>query len=603
MGCHPKGVMRMTLRKLSNISNNGGGNELIDIVKTTKQVIDGGKWVHTKNSAGNTAYTFHSDGKPLNLGELEMLFKLVAYVAKQKRRQYSYWFLKSLDNFILYWNQDAVFTFVVDENNLVRAVNFSVLTFIDEIRSYALIAGLSLGDGDGSGIMNLMAGCYAEYSGSVAKNEVVRLYAVTMVLDPKFVEGMNAFGKSFCHPYRPCPQGEISFVEAVKERAIKMYIEPCFGVVQSGGRPFLIDTDKKKLNFNDSFDSIKPAKNKRVDDFVKGYVVNPEREDFVLVVDLFNPASVIKKPSLDELWEKEFSKRRQEGSFERRSLEAIRERVQKWKSEPITIDDVRDVEKLMISRDWLGLGELEKAQIKNSIIFVCGAGVSAGAVISLLKIGFRRIIVADGDVLELHNVGLSRNEYRAQKHVGKNKALAIKSICDEMFPENDVVAYPYYVSTPHLQTLIPLVDVLVNAIDFEKEEDYMASHSLAREYGVVEIFPFALGRHGIVVVNKKGCPHFDEYLGANTPQQRQDAFVKFALGELEPLVSEVEWGKMTKLLEKYEMSKHFYRCEPQCPAVVTMLGAYISKIIVDEVLEVKQGIQSSYESFPKLNRC
>lgn len=81
--------------------------------------------------------------------------------------------------------------------------------------------------------------------------------------------------------------------------------------------------------------------------------------------------------------------------------------------------------------------EEEQGRLMNGCVFVCGTGGMGGAaVMSLIRAGIGRLILADIDVFEVSN--LNRQLFATMKSVGQDKAKATAAACREINPMAEI---------------------------------------------------------------------------------------------------------------------------------------------------------------------
>ncbi|SDX18454.1 ThiF family protein [Ruegeria halocynthiae] len=157
------------------------------------------------------------------------------------------------------------------------------------------------------------------------------------------------------------------------------------------------------------------------------------------------------------------------------------------------------------------VSEDEQARLRNACVFVCGTGGMGGsAIMTLIRAGVGRLILADLDAFEVSN--LNRQLFATLKTVEQDKAQATRDQCLQINPEAEIEVLGADWSN-HVECLVQSADVVINGTD-----DLGASlllYRTARAKGRVVIDAYASPLPSVYVTGP-GDPMPEERLGYTT---------------------------------------------------------------------------------------
>ena len=164
------------------------------------------------------------------------------------------------------------------------------------------------------------------------------------------------------------------------------------------------------------------------------------------------------------------------------------------------------------------VNEAEQAKLKDSCVFICGAGGMGGsAIMNLVRAGIGKLIIADLDGFELSN--LNRQLFATLDSVDRHKAHATRDQCLRINPEAEIEVLE--ADWPdHVERLVRACDVVINGTD-----DLGASlllYRTARKLGrhVIDAYASPLPS---VYVTAPDDPMPEEWLGYPTVGTAWDA--------------------------------------------------------------------------------
>lgn len=149
----------------------------------------------------------------------------------------------------------------------------------------------------------------------------------------------------------------------------------------------------------------------------------------------------------------------------------------------------------LVSRNTAFIAPEQQYRIKNKRILFAGCGLGSNIAVLSARLGFTKFIVADFDQVETSN--LNRQAF-SKKHVGVNKALALKDVLLSLNPNMEVEAFPEKLSVSNIDALIDKSDLIVNTVDFDST--CYNINDLANRQGKPVFFPLNIGFGGFLLV-------------------------------------------------------------------------------------------------------
>lgn len=136
------------------------------------------------------------------------------------------------------------------------------------------------------------------------------------------------------------------------------------------------------------------------------------------------------------------------------------------KKSNINNETLTEAERQRYSRQLLieNWGERGQLKIKNTVVFVAGAGGSGSAVLmQLTQLGFGKIIICDFDSVELSN--LNRQFLHTEARVGMNKALSARKTLKEINPNLEIIACTDRITAENAEQLMASADIVFDCVD------------------------------------------------------------------------------------------------------------------------------------------
>jgi len=180
----------------------------------------------------------------------------------------------------------------------------------------------------------------------------------------------------------------------------------------------------------------------------------------------------------------------------------------------------------MYSRNRIYITPQEQAAISSFHILLAGAGLGSVIAECALRLGFQRITIIDGDVVEESN--LNRQNYTRQD-IGVSKAEALKNRLLKIHPEAEITAHHQFLTSENISQFINGVDAAINAIDFASDAPFVFDQVCATQ-GIPALHPYNLGWGACVFVVTNKSENLS-YLSKN-PQGFELQFVNYMMEQL-----------------------------------------------------------------------
>lgn len=147
-------------------------------------------------------------------------------------------------------------------------------------------------------------------------------------------------------------------------------------------------------------------------------------------------------------------------------------------------------EKVRYNRQMLieGWGEEGQTKLKNSSVFIAGAGGLGSTVSTYLAIaGVGEIKICDADTIELSD--LNRQILHRDVRIGELKAVSAEKALKELNPNINVVNYSDYITEDNAEQIVGTPDIVVDCLDNFKTRyllnNYCLKHRIPFVHGGV----------------------------------------------------------------------------------------------------------------------
>jgi molybdopterin-synthase adenylyltransferase len=192
-------------------------------------------------------------------------------------------------------------------------------------------------------------------------------------------------------------------------------------------------------------------------------------------------------------------------------------------------------------------------RIRNTVILVAGCGIGSGFAETAIRLGYRKLILVDHDVIETHN--LNRQNYTASD-VGRHKVEALKTRLLAINPDAEVDAICDKVTPENAGHFVARSDLVFDTIDFLDMPGLVALHDASAEQNkpLVTAVNAGFGAAGFYFPKQKKCTIRDLF---DLPRQgsvegisyadKFAAFINTISAQLDPLVVE-QFFRIVKLM-------------------------------------------------------
>jgi adenylyltransferase/sulfurtransferase len=167
-----------------------------------------------------------------------------------------------------------------------------------------------------------------------------------------------------------------------------------------------------------------------------------------------------------------------------------------------------DIEKQQYSKQILleEFGDEAQIKLKNASVLVVGAGgLAASALPYLASSGVGRIIIVDGDKVEMSN--LSRQTLFSSNDIGNYKAECAKIRLNHINPNVQIISITEFMTAANAANLIQEVDVVLDCTDNYKTR-YLLSDSCEQKKTALVFAALHKYEGQISVLNYQGGPSY-----------------------------------------------------------------------------------------------
>ncbi len=116
-------------------------------------------------------------------------------------------------------------------------------------------------------------------------------------------------------------------------------------------------------------------------------------------------------------------------------------------------------------------------KIRETKLLIAGCGIGSSIAEAAIRLGFEKITLVDGDVIELHN--LNRQDYN-YSDVGKPKVFALRDRLLSINPQAEITIYNDWVDKENAYDMVQEVDMVLDTIDFLSLEGIIALHDACK---------------------------------------------------------------------------------------------------------------------------
>jgi molybdopterin-synthase adenylyltransferase len=117
-------------------------------------------------------------------------------------------------------------------------------------------------------------------------------------------------------------------------------------------------------------------------------------------------------------------------------------------------------------------------RIRDTALLIAGCGIGSGFAETAVRLGYRKLILVDHDVIETHN--LNRQNYVAAD-VGRHKVKALHDRLIAINPDAEIDAICDKVTTENARAIVAKADLVFDTIDFLDMPGLVALHDASHE--------------------------------------------------------------------------------------------------------------------------
>lgn len=181
------------------------------------------------------------------------------------------------------------------------------------------------------------------------------------------------------------------------------------------------------------------------------------------------------------------------------------------------------------SRNLGLLTEEEQKKIDEKVLLIAGCGVGSLIAISAVRLGFEKLLLVDGDYVELSNI--NRQGY-SSRDVGKFKVDALSRRIKQINPHAKIRKYPVFVDPKNAKEFVHRADIVIDSIDPDAAQAVIAMHRAAIKERKTIIQPTDIGWGASVQTFTPESISYEEMIGLDPkiPIEKvnsEEAFQKF----------------------------------------------------------------------------
>jgi len=166
----------------------------------------------------------------------------------------------------------------------------------------------------------------------------------------------------------------------------------------------------------------------------------------------------------------------------------------------------------LVSRNFPLLSKEEQESLQRLRVGIAGCGMGSQVALTLAHLGVGRFLLADGDVVEFHN--LNRQAF-SRGQVSKNKAESLRLYLKGINPQAEVRVWKKFISLGNAEAFISAVDLFVDCIDVTPAclVVSLALSRACRDQGKFHLYPIDLGWGARLYVFSPTGMEMEKFLG------------------------------------------------------------------------------------------
>ncbi|WP_163407298.1 ThiF family adenylyltransferase [Flavobacterium ajazii] len=224
------------------------------------------------------------------------------------------------------------------------------------------------------------------------------------------------------------------------------------------------------------------------------------------------------------------------------------------------------------SRNRLYISQEEQKKLKRTSILLGGAGIGSVIAECLLRLGFEKITIIDGDVVELSN--LNRQNY-VENNISTAKVEAIKERLLSINKEAKITVHNCFLTPENVDKYIKDHKIAINALDFTSEVPLLFD-AICQKKKIPVLHPYNLGWGALVLI-------IPENQGLDTLEKPDEKFnevnvVDYVSNYMRYSGNPQEW--LEEIIDKYKKENKKLP-PPQLSIASWLVAAVCTKIAFD----------------------
>ncbi|UWX66213.1 ThiF family adenylyltransferase [Empedobacter stercoris] len=198
----------------------------------------------------------------------------------------------------------------------------------------------------------------------------------------------------------------------------------------------------------------------------------------------------------------------------------------------------------LYSRNRIYITAQEQETIKNYPILLAGCGIGSNIAECILRLGFEKITIIDGDQVEKSN--LNRQNY-VINNIGQEKVNSIKERLLAINPNAQIKIYNQFINSENINEFLKDCKIAVNALDFDSDIPLLFDVK-CQSLSIPVLHPYNLGWASLVAIIQPQSLNFSS-LQTNKEKINEIVIVEFFLKKLKEKGTPTKW--LENIVEKY----------------------------------------------------
>lgn len=180
------------------------------------------------------------------------------------------------------------------------------------------------------------------------------------------------------------------------------------------------------------------------------------------------------------------------------------------------------------SRNIGWVTEEEQAKLRKARIAIAGlGGVGGEHSLTLARLGIGKLVLADFDEFDLHNMNRQAGAFMST--MGQTKLDVLARMTRDINPEMEVRTFPLGVNAENIDQFLDGVDIYVDSLDFFAIEIRRLMFAKCREKGIPALTAAPLGMGTAFLYFDPAGMSFEDYFKLEG-QEKDEQFARFAVG-------------------------------------------------------------------------